>query len=43
MRLAAGAGSSSGNFLIDGSGAPPASAGLRAVATSVAGLSAGSF
>jgi len=38
---AGAAGSSFGNSLIDGSGAPPASAGLRAVATSVAGLSAG--
>mmetsp|Transcript_26565 Transcript_26565/g.85412 ORF Transcript_26565/g.85412 Transcript_26565/m.85412 type:complete len:270 (+) Transcript_26565:1062-1871(+) len=37
------AGFSSGNSLIDGSGAPPAAAGLRAVATLVAGLSAGSF
>ena len=42
--LAAGAaGFFSGKSLIDGSGAPPAVAGLRAVATLVAGLSAGSF
>mmetsp|Transcript_36462 Transcript_36462/g.118587 ORF Transcript_36462/g.118587 Transcript_36462/m.118587 type:complete len:291 (-) Transcript_36462:51-923(-) len=39
----AGAGSASGNSLVDGSGAPPAAAGLRAVATLVTGLSAGSF
>ena len=40
--LAAGAGSlSSRNSLIDGSGAPPFAAGLRAAATSVTGLSAG--
>ena len=41
--LAAWAGFSSGNSLIDGSGAPPAAAGLRAVATLVTGLSTGSF
>ena len=41
--LAAGAGSSSGNSLIDGSGAPPAVTGLKAGASSVTGLSAGSF
>ena len=41
--LAAGAGFSSGTSLIIDSGAPPAAAGLRAVATLVTGLSAGPF
>ena len=39
--LAAGAGSSAGNSLIDGSGAPPAVTGLKAGASSVTGLRAG--
>ena len=41
--ISTGAGFSSGNSLIDGSGASPAAAGLRAVATLMTGLSAGSF
>ena len=41
--LAEGAGFSFGNSLIDGSGASPVAAGLKAVATLVTGLSAGSF
>ena len=41
--LTEGAGSSAGNSLIDGSGAPPAVTGLKAGASSVTGLRAGAF